>query len=383
MSWTPDCVVTIDGTDFTDKSLDGVSITYGRSSVWEQPRTGYATIRIVNLAGTALGFEIRDSVTITMDDSSGSPQTIFTGKIAAIENVIESAGGLAKVVVTQISAVSILSDMNRILIGASGYPKEYDDDRMDRIFTEAGVPVDVVDTPGVYEFTDRTGELTDAYSLAAKYASMAFGYIYETPAGTVGYANESRRKLDAEANGYLDIPDDVILASTVQSERTINNLVNDVTLVYKNAQEVTSADATSIANFGLASLRIDTELEDGTEAQFQADRYITLRAISHTNVRAISVRLDSTNLLNATRDSLIGVYVGLPIEFLALPVSIFDGSYLAFVEGWTFTITRNVAVLTLTTTDNSLSITPTRWQDLSPSLAWEDLDPALQWFAYE
>lgn len=383
MSWIPDCVVTVGGVDFTSQTLDGVTVTYGRQSVWEQPRSGFATIRILNTDGTALGFEIRDSVIITIDNSSGVAQTIFTGKIAAIENIIESSGNASKVFVTQISAVSVLSDMNRILIGGSSYPKEYDDDRLDRILTEAGVPVDIVDSPGVYEFTARSGELIDAYSLASKYAAMAFGYIYETPAGEIGYANESRRTLDAVANGYLDIPDKAILASSVQSERTINNLLNDVTLVYKNAQEVTATNATSITNFGLAALRIETELEQTSEAQIQADRYVLLRSNAHTNVRAVSVYLNSIYLPDATRNSLINVYVGLPIEFLGLPIAIFNGSYLSFVEGWTFNITEQVVILSLVTTDNSLSITPTRWQDVNVALQWEDVDPAVQWFAYE
>jgi hypothetical protein len=383
MTWNPNCTVTVDSVDFTSQTLDGVSITYGRQSVWEQPRAGFATIRILNTAGTALGFEIRDSVTVTIDNSSGVAQTIFTGKIAAIENVIQASGNASKTFITQISAVSVLSDMNRILIGGSSYPKEYDDDRLDRILTEAGVPIDVVDTPGVYEFTARSGQLTDAYSLASKYATMAFGYIYETPSGEIGYANESRRTLDAAASGYLDIPDKAILSASVQSERTINNLLNDLTLVYKNSQEVTASNATSITNFGLASLRIDTELEQTVEAQVQADRYITLRANAHTNIRAISVYLNSIYLSNAERNSLIDVYVGLPVELLSLPGAIYNGSYLAFVEGWTFNITEQVVILSLTTTDNSLSITPTRWQDVNVTLQWEDVDPAIQWFAYE
>jgi len=383
MTWNPNCIVTVDGVDFTSQTLDGVSITYGRQSVWEQPRAGFATIRILNTAGTALGFEIRDPVTVTIDNSSGVAQTIFTGKIAAIENVIQASGNASKVFITQISAVSVLSDMNRILIGGSNYPKEYDDDRLDRILTEAGVSIDVVDSPGVYEFTARAGELTDAYSLASKYATMAFGYIYETPSGEIGYANESRRTLDAAASGYLDITDKAILSASVQSERTINNLLNDLTLVYKNSQEVTASDATSISNFGVASLRIDTELEQTVEAQVQADRYITLRANAHTNIRAISVYLNSIYLSNADRNSLIDVYVGLPVEILSLPGAIYNGSYLAFVEGWTFNITEQVVILSLTTTDNSLSITPTRWQDVSVTLQWEDVDPAIQWFAYE
>ena len=35
MSWTIDPTVTIGGTDYTSDSLNGVNVTYGRSTIWE------------------------------------------------------------------------------------------------------------------------------------------------------------------------------------------------------------------------------------------------------------------------------------------------------------------------------------------------------------
>ena len=49
MSWLPNAVVTVNGVDYTDKSLWNVEINYGRNTVWEQARAGYATIQILNL----------------------------------------------------------------------------------------------------------------------------------------------------------------------------------------------------------------------------------------------------------------------------------------------------------------------------------------------
>ena len=34
MSWNPEATVTIAGTDYTGKALNGVSINYGRTNVW-------------------------------------------------------------------------------------------------------------------------------------------------------------------------------------------------------------------------------------------------------------------------------------------------------------------------------------------------------------
>jgi hypothetical protein len=382
MTWQPNPTVTIDGVDYTDDALIGVQLSLGRNIIWEQPRSGYATINLLNITDTNYGIEIRDSVVITVEDSSGNPVTLFTGKVANVANQVSSYGDLGSNIITQVSAISPLSEMARINIGGSSYPAEYDDDRLARILTEAGVSIDIIDSPGVYQFIARPGNVKDAYSLASSYAAQAFGYIYETPTGEVGYANESRRTLDAQL-GYLEIPGEAILAGSVQSERTVNNLLNDVTIVYDGTNEVSASDATSIANFGKVEVRIETELGDLDEAQNQANRYITLRAFPETNLSAVSVRLDNENLLNVTRDALLNIYLGKPVRFLDLPNAIYPNSYSAFVEGWQFAIDRVKATLSIITTENSLSITPTRWQDVAPTLAWEDVDPTIQWFAYE
>jgi GDP-mannose 6-dehydrogenase len=83
--------------------------------------------------------------------------------------------------------------MSRKIIGESNWVKEMDTDRMTRIFTDAGQTIDVVDSPAIYEFAARPGERADAYSLAASFAQQAFGYIYETNLGKVGFANEIGR----------------------------------------------------------------------------------------------------------------------------------------------------------------------------------------------
>jgi hypothetical protein len=75
--------------------------------------------------------------------------------------------------------------------------------------------------------------------------------------------------------------------------------------------------------------------------------------------------------------------MGKPIEIFDLPNAILHIVYRGFVEGWTLSLNRYQAALTLNTTDASLSIPPTRWQDVSALLEWLDVDPTLQWFAYE
>lgn len=383
MTWIIDPTVQINGTDWTSDTLNGVSITYGRSDIWEQPRAGYANISIYNTTNAHFTVELNDPVVITVDDSAGNPVTVFTGKVQAVSNTIQMLGTIGKATIHQVTAIAPLADMARVITHTSSFPKEYDDDRLDRILTAAGVTIDVVDTPGVYEFTSTTASPADCYYWASYYAQMAFGYIYETTDGKVGYANESRRTVEAATYGYLTIPENVILYPSVNSEINLNNLLNDVRLEYKNDATVTSTSASSIADYGKQAADIFTELEDATQAQFQADRYISLRAVPQTILRSYTVQLDAPSMSNALLDDLIAIYMGKPVQVNTFPLGIYNGIFKGFVEGWTMTISRNTATLNLNVTKNSLSITPTRWQDVSAALIWSAVDPAVQWINYE
>ncbi len=379
MSWTIDPTVTINGTDFTSDTLNGLSINNGRSTIWEQPRYGYASIQIKNDTNIPLAVALNEPVVITVDNFTGTPVTVFTGKVSSISNSVQAIGSSAKVVISTVTAVGPLADMSRVITHTTNWPKEYDDDRLDRIITDSGVAIDVIDTPGVYEFTASPASATDCYTAAAYYAGMAFGYIYETAAGEVGYANESRRTVEAASGGYFNIPTNVILGNSIQSEINTNNLVNDVLLEYKASATVTATSASSIATFGTRATDILTELEDGAEAQFQADRYILLRSTPETVLQNFTVQLNTPAITSGVLNALLAVYMGKPIEVSAFPNGIFNGIFRGFVEGWTMTISQNTAILNLNVTKNTLSITPTRWQDVSPTLVWNDVDPTIEW----
>jgi len=375
MTWTPNATVTINGVDFTGSSLNGVSINYGRTTIWNQARSSFASVSILNATNTDYGFEINDSVSVSIEDSDGTIITVFTGTITDVSNEIDASGSVKTTAIQNISAIGAFAAMSRVIVGTTDYPKEYDDVRIDRIFTEAGVTIDVVDTPGVYQLTNRPANPTDAYSLASYYAGMCFGYIYETTDGKVGYANESRRTLDVAATGYLNIPTNVINWRGINSRRSLADIVNRVILFYKNNDQTSAEDTHSITQYGLFEARIDTELEDASEATNIAERYVSLRSIPQTNFSSFNINLDNPNITNAVLDSLIGVYMGMAIQIEDLPVAISPVTYQGFVEGWNLTINRNQAFLTITSSDTAYSVVPIRWQDVDPLIAWDDVDP--------
>jgi len=383
MSWQPQATVTINGVDYTGKALNGVSITNGRYSIWEQARAGYANVEIVNLTDTAEPFVLNQEIVIKVKNASNVDVTVFTGIINDISVNSIVSNSTAKVSIHRIRASGPFAKMARKIIGGTTWSKEYDDDRLDRIFTAAGVTVDEVDTPGVYELTSYAAPLSDAYTYAAKYAGMAFGYIYETTDGKVGYANESRRTTEAQTHGYFSIPSSAILTSGVTSLISLVDVANDISLEYKANAKVTGTNSASISAYGTRGFDIITELEQQTEAQNQLNRYLALRAFPRINLSNFNVQLDITTLTSSQLNGLIGIYMGKPIQVANLPTAVYPGTYQGFVEGWTLTINRSQATLSLTTTEAALSLTPTRWQDVSASLAWSGVSASLQWADYE
>jgi hypothetical protein len=377
MTWNPNATVTIAGVDFTGETLGGLAIHYGRPTIWDQARSSYATVSILNSTDTDYAFQINDNVVVEIQDSDGTDITVFTGKITDISNELAAAGSGATVAVQTLTAVGPFAQMARTIVGTTNYPKEYDDDRISRILTEAGVTVDVVDTPGVYELQERPADPQDAYTLSTYYAGMCFGYMYETKTGAVGYANESRRTVDVNTSGYLDIAEGYINWRGINSRKSISDIVNKIILFYKNGQDVTSDDAPSIANYGLIEARIDTELEDADQAQNIADRYVSLRSVPETNFSSFSINLDNPNITAGDLDDLINIEMGTAVQISDLPNAISPINYTGFVEGWDLVINQYQALLTLTTSDSTYSVVPIRWQDVDPTTIWTDIDPAI------
>lgn len=382
MTWTPRPTISINGTDRKSITLADVQVSYGRTSVWEQARSSYARISILNTANTDYGFAMNQTVAVKVKNVAGTDVTIFTGKITSVDNNLAGSGTIGTNAVQTITAVGPFSQMSRKIIGGSNWAKEFDTDRMTRIFTDAGQTIDVVDSPAIYEFAARTGSPADAYSLAASFGQQAFGYIYETSLGKVGFANESRRTNDAKANGYTVIPNNHILWGNVSSQKTLADILNNLTLTY-NAGTVTATDATSIADYGQVDGSISNTLHNSTDAQTQADRYITLRAYPRTSLSSFTIPINSSNVSDALKDFYISMSMGEPIQVTTLPIALKNTTYRGFVEGYTFSINQYEMIMTLNTTDYTYSFTPTRWQDVSASLTWNGVGATVQWNTYD
>jgi hypothetical protein len=321
-------------------------------------------------------------VVLKVKNTAGTDTTIFTGRITSVENSLAGSGTIGTSAVQTITAVGPFSKMSRKIIGKSNWSKEMDTVRMTRIFNDAGVTIDKVDTPAIYEFAARTANDIDAYTAAASFAQQSFGYIYETADYKVGFANESRRTIDANLLGYKVIPNNHILWNNVSSQKTLADILNNMTLTY-NSGTKTATDATSISAYGQVDGSIATSLHNATDAQTQADRYVTLRANPRTSLSSFTIPINSPNVNDTMRDFYIDMTMGEPINITNLPIPLKNTDYKGFVEGYSFSINQYEMILNLITSDYTYSFTPSRWQDVSGTLTWNGVGALVQWTTYD
>jgi hypothetical protein len=382
MTWKPELTVSIKGVDRKSITLTDVLIFFGRSTVWEQSRSAYARISILNNIDYDYRWDMNQVVILKVKNTAGTDVTIFTGRITSVDNTLAGSGTIGTSAVQTITAVGPFSKMSRKIIGTSNWSKEMDTARMTRIFNDAGVTTDVVDTPAIYEFALRPANPIDAYTAAASFAQQAFGYIYETADYKVGFANETRRTNDAKANGYTVIPNNHILWNNVSSQKSLADILNNITLTYDSGTK-TATDATSISDYGQVDGSISTTLHNASDAQTQADRYVTLRAQPRTSLSSFTIPINSPNVSDAMKDFYINMSMGEPINITTLPIPLKNTDYRGFVEGYSFSINQYEMILNLVTSDYTYSFTPGRWQDVSASLTWNGVGATVQWTTYD
>jgi hypothetical protein len=68
--WNPIWNVEINGVAVTDSVLANLSLTSGRTNIYEQAQAGYVNLTLINLNQTAIPITINDSITVELQDST-------------------------------------------------------------------------------------------------------------------------------------------------------------------------------------------------------------------------------------------------------------------------------------------------------------------------
>jgi hypothetical protein len=93
----------------------------------------------------------------------------------------------------------------------------------------------------------------------------------------------------------------------------------------------------------------------------------------------ITYELTSPELDDGDRDSLINIFMGLPLRISDMPLNMAAGTYLGFVEGWTFKAAYNSVSVTALLSPLAFSLQAMKWMDVSSLEAWNTISGSLEW----
>ena len=402
--WTPVWSVLIDGVEYKNITLANLTIESGRRDIYQQAVAGYCSLSILNIDDDPITVEINSGITVFVEDSTATPVAIFGGSVSDILTTVERSGTGGLVQTISVTALGALSRLPKVLTEGI-LSKDFEGDQIfdvldgilygawnevpaaltwatyDATTTWANAEnsgVGQIDRPGNYELTDRSADVTDAYSLVSALATSGLGYIYEDSEGRIGYADSTRRGTYLAANGYVDLSALDAYSSGLQTSTRAGDVRNSITITYKNGQLVTDDDPASIALYGSLAQNIQTSLENGADATTQAAFYLALRAYPRANFESIRYPLGSPNVSDLERDSLIGVFMGMPVNITDLPANM-GLAFQGFVEGWRFSAGYNSLAIDLYVTPIAYSLDAFRWNDVPASERWNTLSPTLDW----
>jgi len=399
--------VEVNGVSYTNFVLANMTINSGRTNIYEQAQAGYCNIQLINIDQTNIEFNINNTVSISLKDSTNTFVPIFGGTIVDLAVAVAEVGNVGYVQNITIVALGALSRLPKALTDGV-LPKDYDGDQIAIILedlllnnwtevaptaqwntydptttwaTAENVGLGEIDQPGNYELAARTSNRTDVYSLVSALATSGLGYIYESATGAISYADSTHRVTYLAANGYTDVSANEALASGISIQTRAGDVRNSVTVKYNatSSAEESAEDATSIAIFGRLSQIVTTTLHNAGDAQSQADFYLELRAYPLAMMQSITFELTNPEMTDVDRDAMIKIFMGLPLRISDLPLNMNAGTYAGFVEGWTVSAGYNTVSVTALLSPLAFSIQAMKWETVLPAEQWNTVSGALEW----
>ena len=399
--------VTIGGVQYQTAILANLTITSGRTNIYEQAQAGYINLELINLDQSNVAIEINNSLTIELQDSTATFVPIFGGSVVEVGISVAEVGSVDYAQRIRIIALGALARLPKALTDGV-LSHDFDGDQIYTILQQVlfntwqQVPqaltwatydpteqwqnaqntgLGEIDQPGNYELAQRSSSRTDVYSLVAALASSGLGYIYEDANGQIGYADSTHRTNYLAANGYVDLTANHAIAPGLSIQSRAGDVRNNITIKYgqNSNNETDASDATSIGLFGQLSQIFTTTLRHLHDAQDQAAFYLALRSYPQFNFNNITFELTNPELDDADRDDLINVFMGMPVNIANLPLNMVSGDFLGFVEGWTFNAAYNQVSISMILSPISFSLQAMRWNDVPITEQWSTVNPTLDW----
>jgi len=403
--WTPEYRVKANGTNVTGVSLVGFSIIRGRQDINSPALAGVCQINLINFENTIYPFTINTSLTIEVKDSSGAYVFLFGGRVSDLATEVTSTGSIKTVTRLSITAVGLIARLARVLYDGS-LAEDTDGNQIKALLYAVGADqwneVPTAETWATYDAT-QTWETTDAYfgefdpgvytmrsqtltnaiisTPITAIAQSAGGYIYEDNQGRICYADADHRSDALIANGYTELDARYALGAGISTVKRQGDVVNKFTINHgvNFSSSHTSENTSSQAEFGIYGQSYDSYLKNSADVTDFADRLINLRAYPFDRFQQIIFPVQSPEIDDATRDALLGIYMGQPIRISNLPGNIVEGQFEGFVEGWSWRSTVSGLTLTLNASPTNFSAISQRWEQVNVAESWNTINTALKW----
>jgi len=354
---------TINGTVYDDQVLDGISITYGHTDVYEQSRAPYCKFSIISGANT-IKLLPGATVLVEAEDSTSVWRKLFTGKATDISRyqLGDSHFGV------DVIAVGTLGQVNVAPFSGASLPLQKDGDRVESFLIQAlnyrpidGLIGDIDDQPGTIdnwfdydldvinaspdmEFAAEVFPVGNALQNATNFASMSLGSIVENRDGTLSYRPQNYVNLATTRNFDSD---EILDNVTVYSD--LNNFVNTIEVTSPSVNRVI-ATGDSVATYGVSTATLETEVIGDRPSRMAID-WLAYLDFPYPRIEQVSFL---TAPLNATSTNYLINMLQYNRVSLDLPAGLYDegapgttSRFEGIVAGWSWDISKTQQICTL------------------------------------
>lgn len=406
-AYTPDYKVLINGVELSNITIADLTITSGRTDIYQQPVAGYCQLQLLNLNNSSYDFTVGTGLTVEVTNSVGTYIPIFGGIISDFTITVNSAGDRGYTTVASITALGALSKLPKI-IDPGVLTADFDGDQIYTLLngyllgswndvapaetwatynpTETwanavNVGLGEIDQPGDYELIARSSSNTDLYSLCTAIANSAFGVLYEDAKGRIGYADSTHRQDYLANNGYTTLDANHANGLGLSATTRAGDLRNSFTITSGNngTHVYTATDLESQGLYGVYAESYTSRIKNDIDAVDLADRYIELRAFPYAKFQNITFVLGNPEIDDADRDALINIFLGQPVWIQNLPPNITGGEFQGYIEGWTFRASLNNLTVTFNASPVNFSQVAVKWEQVSAAETWNTLNTSLTW----
>ena len=111
--WNPVWRVEIDGVPYTNAVLANLTIRSGRTNIYEQAQAGYTNIQLIDLNQATIPVSVNSSISIEVQDTSGTYVPIFGGSVVDIVVEVRDVGSTTFTQTYSITALGALSRLQK------------------------------------------------------------------------------------------------------------------------------------------------------------------------------------------------------------------------------------------------------------------------------